>query len=340
MSRLLTSIWRRHGGILYLAIILASIAGGCAPTPRPAIVEPPLKQIHQVRHVMGTLLDITLYARTEHEGLRIIDETFAVAEALDRKISTYKPESPLSTFNADTRTEPLIVDPDLYNMIEESQRLLARTDGAFDISIRPLVAIWEHAAVTGVMPSPQEISAVRSTLGRGAFSLIPPSSVRKTASTAQAESGGIGKGMAVDAMMERLRRDGVTAACINFGRSSVGAIGTPPGQNGWRIELELSEGKHEDTLYLRDETLTVSRAHGTPFVVAGVAYAHIFDPSTGYPVAISRGAAVRGSSATAGEAYVKYLIIRGAPSPGIARQWNGATWIVRNGGTVRRSEAW
>lgn len=289
---------------------------------------------------MGTLLDITLYAPTEREGLRIIDTTFALAETLDRKLSTYKPNSALSAFNAETRTEPLVVDADLYHMIEESQRLLTHTDGAFDISIRPLVAIWKHAAVTGVMPSPQEISAVRSTLGRGAFSLIPPSGVRKNAPTAQAESGGIGKGMAVDAMMERLRRDGVTAACINFGRSSVGAIGTPPGQNGWRIELELSEGKHEDTLYLRDETLTVSRANGTPFVVAGVAYAHIFDPSTGYPVEISRGAAVRGSSATAGEAYVKYLVIRGAPTPRIDRQWNGATWIVRNGDILQHSEAW
>jgi thiamine biosynthesis lipoprotein len=333
-------ISHRCRAVCRLAALFAFSLMACTPNPHPAAVEPPLRQLHQVRYVMGTLLDITIYAPREHAGLQILDETFAIAETLDRKLSTYKPDSALSRFNAETRTDRLEVDPDLYRMLEESRRLSYQTDGAFDVSIRPLVTLWERAAATGVTPPPQEIASARAALGWRAFTLIPPSFIRKGTRITQAESGGIAKGMAVDAMADSLRQRGITSACINFGRSSIAAIGTPPGERGWKIELELTDGVHEDLLYLRDETLTVSRAKGNSFVVAGVTYAHIFDPSTGYPVTASRGAAVRGTAATAGEAYVKYLVVRGAPPRSISRRWNSAAWIVREGETVQRSEAW
>jgi thiamine biosynthesis lipoprotein len=151
------------------------------------------------------------------------------------------------------------------------------------------------------------------------------------------ETGGIGKGYAVDQMVQLLRARGVSRAFINFGRSSMAALGAPPGASGWITELALSARSSEGILTLRDETLSVSRAHGTPFIINGVAYAHIFDPKTGMPVTTSRGAALRGPSATDGEAFVKYLVIRGAPSPKVSGTWGEVAWMVRDGATVRSS---
>jgi thiamine biosynthesis lipoprotein len=287
---------------------------------------------------MGTLLDITLYAPSEEEGRAILNDTFRVAEDLDSVLSTWKPESPVSTFNRGTTTAPQRVDPHLYQVVSVCQDLMRRTDGAFNIAVRPLVEMWEHAAQSGQAPTTIELVASKRLIAHDVIPLSLPSSLGKKFPGVMIETGGIGKGYAVDEMVKFLRDRGVSQAFINFGRSSMAAIGAPPGAEGWVIELALNEAGSDGMLELRDETLSVSRARGTPFIVNGVAYAHIFDPKTGMPVTTVRGAAVRGLSATNGEAFVKYLIIRGVPLPHIARAWGDVTWIVRNGDSVERSK--
>lgn len=313
-------------------------AFGCYPVASPGFLPSPRQRVSEVRYVMGTLLEITLYAPSEEEGRAILNDTFRVGENLDSVLSTWKPESPVSTFNRETTTTPQPVDPHLYQVVSVSQDLMRRTDGAFNIAVRPLVEMWEHAAQSGHAPTTIEIVASKRLIAHDVLSLSPPSSLSKKFPGVMIETGGIGKGYAVDEMVKVLRDRGVSQAFINFGRSSMAAIGAPPGTEGWVIELALNEASSDGMLELRDETLSVSRARGTPFIVNGVAYAHIFDPKTGVPVTTVRGAAVRGLSATEGEAFVKYLIIRGSPSPHIAPAWGDVTWIVRNGDSVERSK--
>jgi len=313
------------------------LAIGCSPIGHSPTSSPP-HRVSEVRYVMGTLLDITLYAPSEAQGRAILNDTFQVAEHLDSVLSTWKPESPVSVFNRETTTALQPVAPQLYRVVELSQSLPHKTDGAFNIGVRPLVELWEDAVRSGSAPTSREISNARRSIARGALRLSPPSSIGKKIPGVMIETGGIGKGYAVDEMIKLLRSRGISQAFINFGRSSMAAIGTPPGASGWKIELSLSEGSSDGMLELRDETLSVSRARGTPFVVNGIAYAHIFDPRTGMPVRASRGAAIRGPSATDGEAFVKYLVIRGAPSPHITRTWGDVLWVVRSGDSVTKSK--
>ncbi len=325
-------LWRR----LCFGVMLCAF--GCSPVASPGFLPPPLQRVSEVRYVMGTLLDITLYAPSEEKGRAILNDTFRVAEHLDSVLSTWKPESPVSTFNRGTTTTPQPVDPHLYQVVSLSHDLMRRTDGGFNIAVRPLVEMWEHAAQSGQAPTTIEIVASKRLIAHDVIPLSLPSSLGKKFPGVMIETGGIGKGYAVDEMVKFLRDRGVSQAFINFGRSSMAAIGAPPDAEGWVIELALNEAGSDGMLELRDETLSVSRARGTPFIVNGVAYAHIFDPKTGMPVTTVRGAAVRGLSATNGEAFVKYLIIRGVPLPHIARAWGDVTWIVRNGDSVERSK--
>jgi thiamine biosynthesis lipoprotein len=197
--------------------------------------------------------------------------------------------------------------------------------------------MWEVAARRGSPPTKRDIASVKELVSPSALEVVSPRSLRKRFPGVMIETGGIGKGYAVDAMLEFLRSRGVSSAFINFGRSSLGVIGAPPGEDGWIVDVALVEGSSDARLSLRDETLSVSRARGNPFVVNGRSYAHIFDPMTASPVSISRGAAIRGNSATKGEAYVKYLVIRGAPSLKVTNRWDGARWIVREGDQVKAS---
>lgn len=321
-----------------LLVIAMSLGVGCSVVSRTDSPPQAAHQVSEIRYVMGTLLDITLFAPSQQEGRELLNDTFQIAEHLDSVLSTWKPESPVSAFNRDPSPHLRPVDPDLYTLVTRSQELSDRTDGAFTIGVRPLVEMWEHAAKAGAPPSARAIADVRRLVMPANLLTSPPSNLGKRFPEVRIETGGIGKGYAVDKMASFLRSRGVRQAFINFGRSSIAAIGTPPGASGWRMELALSDTASEGTIELRDETLSVSRARGTPFVINGVAYAHIFDPRTGMPVKTSRGAAVRGPSATDGEAFVKYLIIRGAPSAPVADGWRGVDWIVKSGDMATKSK--
>ena len=323
--------------VTQFVLLAMSLCVGCSGMSYNSSPPPPLEQVSEIRYVMGTLLDITIFASSPSKGREILNDTFAIAERLDSVLSTWKPESPVSVFNRDTSTGLRPVDPDLFALVVRSQELSDKTDHAFTIGVRPLVEMWEAAAKTGVPPSPSTIARVKTLISPSNINTSPPSNLGKMYPAVMIETGGIGKGYAVDAMSTYLKSRGVRHAFINFGRSSIAAIGTPPGATGWRMELALSEGSSDGSVELRDETLSVSRARGTPFVINGIAYAHIFDPRTGMPVKTSRGAAVRGPSATDGEAFVKYLIIRGSPSAPVAPTWGGVDWIVRNGNSVERT---
>lgn len=287
---------------------------------------------------MGTLMDITVYAPSESEGLRLLDGAFAITERLNQELSTWIADSPVSVFNRQQSTEPLRVSEDIHSLVAISKRLSNDTDGAFSITVRPLVNLWEHAAKRNKLPSEGEISRTRQLVSPDALEVVSPNSVKKRFADVMIETGGLGKGYAVDETLTFLRAEGVSAAFVNFGRSSLGAIGAPPGEDGWVVDVALVEGTSDARISLRDETLSVSRARGNPFVVNGRSYAHIFDPATGRPVSISRGAATRGKSATEGEAYVKYLVIRGAPTMDISKRWGGARWMVREGERLEESQ--
>lgn len=324
--------WRK----LYVCAI--ALVAGCTSLLVSPNASPTLQRVTEVRYVMGTLLDITLYAPSEEEGRAILNDTFQVAEHLDSVLSTWKPESPVSVFNRDTNTALRPVDPHVYRIANASVVLSQRTAGAFNVTVRPLVEMWERSAKSGKAPTAPEIANTRRLLASDAVLVSPPSFLGKKLPGVMIETGGIGKGYAVDEMVTLLRSRGVANAFINFGRSSIAALGTPPGASGWKMEIALSETSTDGTLELRNETLSVSRAKGTPFVVNGITYAHIFDPRTAMPVTTSRGAALRGPSATDGEAFVKYLIVRGAPTSNVERAWGDVAWIVKEQDSVRTSK--
>ncbi|MEY4667525.1 MAG: hypothetical protein RL518_224 [Pseudomonadota bacterium] len=321
-----------------LFMIAMSLCVGCSALSHKDAPPPPLHKISEIRYVMGTLLEVTIFAPSKQEGREILNETFKVGEHLDNVLSTWKPESPVSRFNRDRSITLRPVDPDLYALVDQARQLAEKTDNAFTIGVRPLVEMWESAARTGIMPSPSAVARVKNLITPSKILSSPPSNLGKGAPGVRIETGGIGKGYAVDAMRAYLTSRGIEHAFINLGRSSIAAIGAPPGASGWKIELALTDTSSEGTIELRDETLSVSRAKGTPFVVNGVQYAHIFDPRTGTPVSTSRGAAIRGRSATEGEAFVKYLVIRGAPPAHVAATWGDVDWIVRHAERVERTK--
>jgi thiamine biosynthesis lipoprotein len=140
--------------------------------------------------------------------------------------------------------------------------------------------------------------------------------------------GGIGKGYAVDRVADQFKIAGVSAALINFGGSSIYALGTPPGKQGWEVGIKGPDDRLHGVICLRDMALSTSGSMGRFWTIGGRRYGHLIDPKTGMPVSEPRMATVVSSTATAAEALSKPLVLHGESALSRVRRLYGTEAVV------------
>ena len=285
--------------------LLAALAAFACASPPPALVE-----VSDGRPAMGTILEITLFARGEAEGLAALDELFALARALDATLTRFAPDSDVSRLNRAAGRGAVRVDPALARLLELSLAYSKLTLGAFDPTVGPLVALWTRAGQTGALPGDAELARARALVGASQIRLEGDSAALAREGAA-VDLGGIAKGYALDRMLPLLRARGIGSALLDFGQSSVQALGAPPGNAGWRL---LARGPDEGALgvlTLRDQALSVSGSLGQWVEIGGRRFGHVLDPRSGRALENRRQALVLAPDATLAEALSKALLVLG-----------------------------
>jgi thiamine biosynthesis lipoprotein len=286
-------------GAAATAFVMAS-----APTPTPISLQ---------RYVMGTMIDIVVYHPSRADGARAAERAMGEIERLDRVLSHFKADSDLSRLNRDGGRGFVTVDPSLYDIVEQSIAWSRRTGGTFDITIAPLLRTWKQAYADGRRPSDEEIAAAKRCVGSDRIALEAPDKIHFRSACLAIDLGGIGKGYAVDRALELLKAEGVTSAMINAGGSSIGTIGTPPGQSGWAVRIAAkvpgNNGPSRDTLLLRDMSMSTSQQNPLPFATTAGSFGEILDPRTGAPAEGRTAIAVITPSGTTAEALTKALLM-------------------------------
>jgi FAD:protein FMN transferase len=232
---------------------------------------------------------------------RALDEV----DRIDRLMSHYRPESPLSRLNRDAAQGPVAVEPELVAFLAECLRYSRESGGAFDVTVGPLMKTWGFFGGEGRLPGEREIAAARERVGYGHVVLdVERSTVRFDRPGVDLDLGGIAKGYAVDRAVGVLARAGIQTALVSAGGSTVYAMGAPPGSKGWEIALEdpLHPPKIRRELLLRDRALSVSGRRPKSFEAGGVVYSHIMDPRTGRPARDVASVAVVTDTGTTGDA--------------------------------------
>ncbi len=286
--------------------LLAALAALACAAPSPA----PLVEVSDGRPAMGTILEITLYARDGARGREALEELFALAARLDAVMSRYDPQSDLSKLNRSAGQGPVSVDPELARILEASVAYSRLTGGAFDVTVGPLVALWTRAGETGVPPSPSEIARARALVGADQIR-VDGARVALAQPGVSVDLGGIAKGWALDQMLPLLRANGIANALLDFGQSSVWALGAPPGAAGWRLLARAPDEGALGVITLSDQALSVSGSLGRSALIGGRRYGHVLDPRNGMPQERRRQALVVAPDATLGEALSKALLILG-----------------------------
>jgi FAD:protein FMN transferase len=240
------------------------------------------------------------------------EEALAEIARLDRQLSAYRPSSDVSWINARASQVPVKVEPGLFALLERCQALSSATEGAFDITVGPLMRAWGFVNGKGSLPARSARRHAESGVGWRHLHLDPiASTVRFGRRDMRIDLGAVGKGHAVDAAIEILRGHGITSALLHGGTSSVHALGVSPDEIAWRIAWK-PDAAAARTFELRDRALSVSAVHGKAFEADGRVYGHVMDPRTGAPTTAARAVAVVGNASLECDALSTALLVLGA----------------------------
>ena len=287
-------------------------------------------------HAMATRFEIVLHGDNPAALRAAGEEALGLVEQLEAQLSLFKASSEIAHLNARAAKGPVRITPDLFALLQQAQRLCEESRGAFDITVAPLVQCWGYEGGDGRLPRPEEVAKARANVGMALVQLNPADlTVQFLREGVMLNLGAIGKGYAVERAAEVLREAGVTSALIHGGTSSVQALGTPPGEEFWKIAIERPSPVPDApptllaTVPLKDEAMGVSGVWGNSFQVGGRTYGHIIDPRTGEPALGTVLAAVVLPSATETDALSTALLTVGAAGHGaIARLRSGMKTLV------------
>ncbi len=264
---------------------------------------------------MGTVFAIHLYAEGELEALSVFEVAFEEVERLEETLSKFRSSSEICRINRLAATQPVTTDPEVFSLIEQSLRYSEKTSGAFDITVGPLMRTWGFFRAEGHFPNAEELNAARERTG---FDKVL---IDRTARTIQfaipgmeLDLGAIGKGYAVDRVVEILREAGAHAALVVAGSSTVYALGAPPAQEGWKIHVPdpFDRTCKISTVKLRDQAISTSGSYERFFELEGRRYCHVMDPRTGMPVEGVVQTTVIGTGGAMTDAISNALFVLGA----------------------------
>lgn len=271
-----------------------------------------MKPLREVHYVMGTLLDMTLFHEDHEEGKRILRRCFQEARRLEALFSAYEEDSALSRLNRQAGLGPVEVEEELFTILSASLDLSRRTEGAFDITIGPLLDLWKRAAHQGRSPERPALQETLSLVGGAKVRLLPQRRVELCKRGMRLDLGGIGKGYTVDRIVKRLKEAGIGRAFLNFGLSSLSAFGSPPGDEAWPIWIKgPHDGEFAGVLDLNDLALSASGTFGRSFKIGERRYGHLLDPRSGFLLDGPAGGIAIAPTATEAEALSSALLILG-----------------------------
>src|SRR5574338_1636871 len=185
-------------------------------------------RIERSMDAMGTTYTVVAYGTDRYLLEDAVDEALEEAKRLDHLLSNYRPDSEWSQINREASSKPVPVSRELFDLLSYCYDISSKSEGAFDITVGPLMKLWGFYKNSGRVPHRAEIRTALTRVGYRHIHLDSANqTVRFDTAGVEIDPGGIGKGYAVDRMADILKRKGITSGFISGGRSSMYAIGNP-----------------------------------------------------------------------------------------------------------------
>lgn len=274
----------RYSQVMVLLIGIIWLLSACqSGTPQRALTE-------LQGATMGTSYTVKLVALpAELKPERIQAEIDAILERINRQMSTYLNDSELSQFNRSRETSWIDASEELVNVLKQAQQVSALSNGAFDVTVGPLVNLWGFGPSPGMdrVPSEQDIREARSRVGYRELEVrSSPAAIRKDRPDLYVDLSAIAKGYAVDAVAQHLQALQIENYMVEIG-GEIRAKGRNARDVFWRIAIEKpSSGSRSlhSVIELDNVGIATSGDYRNYFEQEGGRYSHTIDPRTGRPV--------------------------------------------------------
>ena len=236
---------------------------------------------HDKGMIFGTVYHVT-YQNSDNLNDQIVTELNKV----DSSLSMFNKQSVITKVNDNQDIEVDLMFGDVFTL---ARTVSADTDGAFDITVAPLVNAWGFGFKSGNMPSRHTIDSLRTFVGYKRVELHD-SRIVKADPRVMLDCSAIAKGYGCDVVAELLRRKGIDNFMVEIGGEVV-TSGISEKRVPWKIGVtkpsddSLSVNNELQTvLNITDKAMATSGNYRNFYYKNGKKYAHTIDPATGYPV--------------------------------------------------------
>ena len=233
---------------------------------------------------MGTRFSVIVYAVDEATASKAAKAAFKRIAELDGSMSDYRPASELMQLCKKAGGEPVKVSDDLFYVLLKAQQVAERSDGAFDVTVGPVVRLWRVSRKTRQLPDPEKLKAALALVGYKNVKIDTEAhTVQLLKSGMQLDLGGIAKGYAADEALKTLETHGIKSALV-AGGGDIAVSDAPPDTPGWTVGIAPlfdPESTPKQSLLLKNAAVSTSGDTEQFIEIDGKRYSHIIDPKTG-----------------------------------------------------------
>lgn len=264
-----------------LLVLVTVLLGGC---------DKPAEAIKISGPTMGTSYNITLYpaAGQSLDSSQVQQQIDESLKRINQQMSTWIKDSEISLFNKSQTTEWYPVSLEFAEVVEAAQSISKLSNGAFDITVGPLINLWGFGKdFKNNNPDDAAIAAAKANIGYQQLQVrLSPPALKKQIPQLQINLSAIAKGYGVDAIADQLAAAGVNDYLVEIG-GEIRANGAKPNKSLWRIAIEKPSTKKrsiQQGILLDNTGVATSGDYRNYFEREGKRYSHTIDPETGKPI--------------------------------------------------------
>ncbi len=300
--------WQPRDVAIFRVAVLAAVCLALAACARPE------KRYSLTRPMMGTVVKITVCHRDPKIAYQLIEKGFAEFQRIEQLMSTRIATSEVSRINRKGYPGPLVIDPEVFSLLQRAKEYSRLTHGAFDVTVGPLLRLWPLYRKEKILPGGAEIRSALERVGADYMVLDAKTrSLRFLKPGMAIDLGGIAKGYAIARVIDLLRSAGVKDALVDAG-GDLYALGTRPDGSSWRVGIRHPRRAEQLIAVLAADNLAImtSGDYERYFMKNGRRYSHIVDPRTGYTARGTASVTITAPDATMADALATGVLVLGA----------------------------
>jgi thiamine biosynthesis lipoprotein len=282
---------------------------------------------------MGSPFIVTICTEDSAKAAIVADSVFKLVDSLNNILSDYIDNSEINRLSASSgKGIYLPVSKPLFDIILQAQAASHLSNGAYDITIGPVVKLWRNARKIKEFPNKDSLKAA---LEKSGFRYVHADTLHQTVylekSGMQLDVGGLGKGFVAQAALDLIRQHGFNCAMVNAGGKIVTAD-APAGSKGWLIGIN-QPGEKENILpamlALKNMAVATSGDIYQFVELNGEKYSHIVDPATGIGLTHQRNVtAIAEDGTTADWLSTACSVLSVKQSMRLIKKINGAALLI------------